>query len=292
MRAVVLVLALVFVGLAACRRDGTIIGDFVQSLPGYDLSVLDGTGRHDFLRIVNSELCPCGHPHHVGRCIASQAKCEDSHRMARFAIRRLRAGDSLSRVILMLDRVFQQSDKPAEIPLDGAPIRGNPQAPVTLVEFASFACPHCARLAPVLERLVKEFEGKVRVAFKHAPLTRHPRAMLAAQAAVAAQNQGKFWEMYDALFRNQRTFDRQKILLIASALGMNLERFTRDLEAASTKARIEADRKLARKLRIPGTPALFVAGRQVLGRLRFENLRDYVDIALDRGPGTVAAAAK
>jgi protein-disulfide isomerase len=290
MRARALVLALVLVGITACRRDSTIIGDFVQSLPGYDLSVLDGTGRHAFLRIINSELCPCGHPHHVGRCITNRAKCEDSHRMARFAIRRLRAGDGLSRVILMLDRVFQQSDKPAEIPLDGAPFRGNPQAAVTLVEFADFECPHCARLAPVLERVVKEFDGKVRLAFKHAPLSRHPRAMLAAQAAIAAQNQGKFWEMYDALFRNQRILDRQKVLLIASALGMNLERFIRDLEAASTRARIEADRKLARKLRIPGTPALFVAGRQVLGKLRFENLRDYVDIALDRGPAAVAAA--
>ena len=87
-----------------------------------------------------------------------------------------------------------------DIDITGAPIRGKVDAPVTLVLFSDFQCPWCGRLEPVLTQLEEQNQGKLRIAFKHMPLAMHQYAESAALAAIAAQRQGKFWEMHDALF--------------------------------------------------------------------------------------------
>jgi protein-disulfide isomerase len=277
--------------LAACRGYVTVLGDRVTSLPGYDLERWTVEAREAFLKILNSELCPCGDAHHVARCIASSLKCPDSHRMARFAARRLAAGDSLSRVVLMLDRMFQQGEKPVLIPIGGAPLRGDPGAAVTVVEFSDFECPYCGKAQAALRKALAAFPGKVRLAFLHFPLERiHPNAMLASMAAVAAGYQGKFWEMHDLLFENQRSLSREAILGYAKRIGLDGERFARDLAHPRTRARVEADVALGKKLGIRGTPSTFVDGRRLQGAHRFENYRDYIEAALDAAAGSARAA--
>lgn len=92
---------------------------------------------------------------------------------------------------------------PKSVDLGDAPIRGKSDAKITLVEFSDFQCPFCGRSAPTVERILKEYEGNVRVAYKHYPLGFHPRAQITAEASECAKDQGKFWEFHDQLFASQ-----------------------------------------------------------------------------------------
>ena len=106
--------------------------------------------------------------------------------------------------------------------LSDAPIRGAADAPVTIVEFSDFQCGFCFRVNPTLAQLLDRYQGKVRLVFKHSPIEGHTAAPLAHRAAFAAQQQGKFWEMHDRIFANQRAMDREALLAHASALGLDL----------------------------------------------------------------------
>jgi predicted DsbA family dithiol-disulfide isomerase len=255
----------------------------VHELPGFDLSSLDALMRETFLKILHTEHCPCGHPHHVARSLLSdKPRCLDAQLMARFALRRLKSGDSMSRVVLMLDRMFQHGEKAVSIPLDGAPIRGLTGAPLTLVAFTDFQCPFCKKAQEVLSQLLKAYPSQLRIVFKHVPNPRHRRAMLASQAAIAAQNQGKFWEMHDRLFEDPKGVSREGLLDLARRLKLDVARFEKDLDLPETRARIEAESNLATKLGVQGTPTFFLNGRKIHGAMTLEDLRDHAEVELDR----------
>jgi protein-disulfide isomerase len=145
--------------------------------------------------------------------------------------------------------------------LDDAPVRGAPMAPVTIVEFSDFQCPHCAAAHPELARLVREFEGQVKLIFKHFPLEAHSRATAAARAAEAARHQGKFWEMHDVLFEHQHQLEDSELERYASMLGLDLERFRTDVASDETRERVDADREQGKRLGIEGTPTIYINGR-------------------------------
>ncbi len=156
------------------------------------------------------------------------------------------------------------------IPVADSPIRGDENAWVTIVVFADFQCPFCARLAATLDE-VKELydQGTVRLVFKHFPLEHHDAAMPAARGAEAAHQQGKFWQMHDALFDQlaglQGDDPQQVIFDTAQRLGLDEEQFQRDFESDETTARIEADRQLADELQLDSVPAVFVNGGYISG---------------------------
>src|SRR5262249_34749660 len=103
----------------------------------------------------------------------------------------------------LTDQNVQSANAPVEIPIGDSPIMGSVKAPVTIVEFSDFQCPFCSKVVPTVKQIEQEFKGKVRVAFKQLPLPFHNNAQLAAEAALAAQEQGKFWEMHDKMFAHQ-----------------------------------------------------------------------------------------
>ena len=105
------------------------------------------------------------------------------------------------------------------------PVRGSSRAPVTLVAFSDFQCPFCARAEPTLAELLKTYGDKLRVVWKHQPLSGHPQAMPAALAAEAARQQGKFWEMHDRLFSHQAELSPQAYERWAAELGLDVARF-------------------------------------------------------------------
>lgn len=159
----------------------------------------------------------------------------------------------------------EQFKNPIKIDVSNAPVRGNPSAKVTIVEFSDFQCPYCKRGAQVMEQLLKDMPNDVKVAFKHLPLPMHPMARPAARAAVAAGKQGKFWEMHDKLFGNQEALSEDAFEKYAKELGLNVDKFKADIKDPATDKQIEEDSKLANSLEINGTPGFVVNGVKVFG---------------------------
>lgn len=151
---------------------------------------------------------------------------------------------------------------------------GPADAPVTLEEFGDFQCPPCGLLHPVLKEMEKEFGSRLRVIFREFPLVpTHPHALNAAKAAEAAGLQGKFWEMHDMLFVNQRTwhpaFDARPIFeSYAVKIGLDLDKFRRDISGSVVEQRIFLDGKRGHAMGVSGTPTVFMNGRE----LAFESL--------------------
>jgi protein-disulfide isomerase len=171
----------------------------------------------------------------------------------------------------------EQDAKVWKVDPGDAPSRGPRNAPVTLVVFSDFQCPYCARVEPTITQIEKEYAGKVRVVWKNFPLDMHPNAKPAAAAALAAGEQGKFWEMHDKLFENQRALDRANLEKYAQDLGLDLARFRAALDSAKVGAKIASDMKEAAEVDVSGTPATFVNGRKIGGAYPYETFKKLVD---------------
>lgn len=170
---------------------------------------------------------------------------------------------------------------------DGSPSVGAADAKVSIVAFSDFQCPFCSRAVPTLEQVEKEYGDKVRIVFKHLPLSIHPKAPAAHAAAEAAHRQGKFWEMHDLIFGNQREMSPERYLQYATELGLDVEKFKKDLESAEVKKRIDDDTSEASRLNVRGTPAFFINGRYLSGAQPFETFKQRIDEELASG-GTQA----
>ena len=155
-----------------------------------------------------------------------------------------------------------------------------PPAPteIKIELFSDFQCPFCgAFYKPIRELQAKGVDGaKVTVEFKNFPLNFHPFAQLAAQAGVAAREQGKFWEMHDLMFSNQSALKREDLLKDAESLGLDMERFRKDLDSNRTKSLIQADLAEGTKRGVQGTPTFFVNGKEHSGTMPFEELSKLV----------------
>lgn len=165
--------------------------------------------------------------------------------------------------------------------------QGPADAPVTLEEFGDFQCPPCGLLHPVLKQMENEFGPKLRVIFREYPLAQaHPHALSAARAAEAAGLQGKFWEMHDMLFTNQSAwhpaFDARPIFEdYAVKIGLDLEKFRRDVNSSVVEQRIFLDGTRAHALGVKGTPTVFMNGREIpFESLPPERLRPLIQAAL------------
>ncbi len=171
-------------------------------------------------------------------------------------------------------------DRRYQISLASEPVRGAKDAPVTIVEFSDFQCPFCQRVGATLDQIEREYGGKVKIAFKHLPLSMHPKAPDAHAAAEAAHRQGRFWEMHDRIFANQQEMSGEKYSEYAREIGLDVARFERDRTSSEVKERIEADKRVADALGVSGTPAFFVNGRFLSGAQPFESFKELIDAEL------------
>jgi protein-disulfide isomerase len=147
-------------------------------------------------------------------------------------------------------------------------VRGNPDAPVTLEEFGDFQCPPCGQFASFVEELRKEYDSRLRIVFRNFPLPAHEHAREAALAAEAAGFQGKFWEMYDTLYREQSAWSkapntRELFESYAGTLGLNMDQFKKDMDSDKARERVDSDRALGDSLGIKVTPTLFINNHPV-----------------------------
>jgi len=162
-------------------------------------------------------------------------------------------------------------------------------SPVVLEEYGDYQCPPCGILHPVLKQIEHEYGDQLRVVFRHYPLTKiHKHAMIAAQAAEAARNQGKFSQMHDRLYGTQNAWKdladgRPTFMGYARELGLNVERFSRDMDSPEVQQRIASDMQRGSGVGVSGTPTVFIEGQM----LRFEattpdGLRQGINIMLQR----------
>jgi protein-disulfide isomerase len=158
-----------------------------------------------------------------------------------------------------------------------SPVKGPNSAPIKIVEWSDFQCPFCSRASPTLAQIEREYGDKVQIAFKHMPLAMHSKARPAHAAAEAAGMQGKFWEMHDLIFADQRAMSEAKYIEYATQLGLDVNKFKSDAASPQVEARISADYAQASKLGVTGTPAFFVNGRFLSGAQPFASFKRLID---------------
>jgi protein-disulfide isomerase len=162
------------------------------------------------------------------------------------------------------------------------PSLGPASAKVTVVEFSDFQCPYCSKAAATVHQVREAYGDKVRLVFKHHPLPFHKDAPLAHQAAAEANAQGRFWELHDRLFANQKSLQRADLEASAQSLGLDMARFRAALDSSVHKAHIDADATQAVELGASGTPAFFINGRFLSGAQPFDVFKTAIDEELAR----------
>ncbi|MEL7370905.1 MAG: thioredoxin domain-containing protein [Myxococcota bacterium] len=171
---------------------------------------------------------------------------------------------------------------PVDIKLGKAPLHGKKDAPIQLVVFSDFQCPFCGRVNPTIDQVKKEYGDKVSVAFKHFPLSFHADAEPAAVASLAAHRQGKFWQMHDKLFENQRALKRADLVSYAKDLQLDVAKFEKDLDDPELKQWVKSDMAEGTKVGVRGTPATFINGMMLSGAQPFDAFKRLIEAELKK----------
>ena len=152
-----------------------------------------------------------------------------------------------------------------DIDVTGSPVKGAAEAPVNMVVFTDFQCPYCIKLVPLLDEILAKNQGKVKITFKNMPLQFHEMAEPAARAALAAHEQGKFWEFHDKLFTAPQ-LNAALFTSIASSLGLDMARFETDMKSPAIRQKLNKDMLDAQKAGVTGTPTVYINGRKLKQR--------------------------
>jgi len=279
-----------------CAQDWNTL----ENLPAVDMSSLSTTQKATALKLLRDHGCPCGCSMKVAECRVKDPNCYYSKGLASVMVASLKAGKTEKEALADAEASrfahppeHKLLEDPIEIPTAGAPETGPDNAPITLVEFSDFQCPYCTLATPQIQLVLKTYPTQVRLFFKQFPLDMHSQAAGAAAAAVAAQKQGKFWEMHDALFASHNDLSRPTILALASALGLDVKRFEADLNSPEVRKAVTHDQEDGFNVGVMATPTLFIDGQHYNGNIKLENLKPILDAELKHpaSPAKKPAAA-
>lgn len=241
-------------------------------IPKVDTAGMTPSERAAFQRLLEKFPSACGKSHSLLTSLRSDPTCKRSEIVARWVAKALNDGLLESEVEEKYASRFGNT-KCYEIDTTGAASKGDPKAPITIVEFSDFQCPHCKDAAPVLKQLLAEFP-QVRLVFMNYPISAmHPQAANAAAAAIAAGKQDKFWAYHDKLFENQANLSPAELLRFAQELKLDVKKFQTDMEAA--RARVKAERAQGEKADLQATPSIYVNCRKVENS-NIETLRSHI----------------
>jgi protein-disulfide isomerase len=255
-----------------------------DSLPGVDATSLTPEQKAVALKVLRDTGCSCGCAMKLAECRFADPKCAFSTNLAKVAMDAAKAGKDEAGIRAAIDAstwAHPQQPKlledPVHIPVAGSPSLGPDTAPVTLVEFSDFQCPYCAAAVPQIQAVLKAYPSQVRLVFKQFPLTDiHPQANLAAAAALAAQKQGKFWPLHDAMY-SERDLSREGIFAMAQKAGLDMKRFEADLQSTDVQESIVRDVQDGEAAGVEGTPSLFINGQKYNGPLNLSVLKPILD---------------
>ena len=281
---------------ATCEKTGE--GDPTKEKPGPDVAVVSLEGvdtapltpreRKEWSQYVSEFLSPCPNvPVPIAQCVKEKRDCNRCLPAAKHVLKGVKDGMSREQV----EKSYKNRFDPANVknvPIDGSPTKGPEGAPITMVEFADFQCPHCAEFAPMLDKLLESRKGEIQFVYKLYVLGKFPQSETAARAAFAAGKQGKFWEMHHMIFQNQQRLSMQDLDAMATQLGIDVSRMHADMQSQEASDRLAKDRKLGEDLKIEGTPTIFINGRQYDGH---QDMNEWLNTELQMAGRTVPAAS-
>jgi len=267
-----------------------------ETLGNIDLSELTPVQKKAVLKIVREQDCSCQCGMKTAECIMKDSNCSYSRALAKIAIQGVKDGKSLIEISKLMDASPKAHrpkllEAPVNIAVEGSPVRGPADARITLVEFSDFECPYCSAAVKQVDIVMAAYPKDVKLIYKQFPLSMHPHAELAAEASLAAREQGKFWEMYDVLFKNFRQLSRNSILAMAKDLGLDMEKFKSDLDSGKYKTEVEKDISDGEAANVYGTPAFYINGKQYNGEVTLAALKPILAAEL-KGQTKEAVAAK
>jgi protein-disulfide isomerase len=238
--------------------------------------------RGQWATLVSELLAPCpAVPVSIAQCIRESRPCGLCTQAAKWLAEAVRAGASEEQAHRAYSERFDPS-KVKVLPIAGSPTRGPDDALVTVVEFADFQCPHCRLAVSLIDAVLAAHPDKVRLVYKSYTLSFHTRGEPAARAALAADSQGKFWEMEHVLFEHQDHLEDADLERYAAMLKINLPKWRADMSSSRVSDQIAADHALGESLNLKGTPTIYVNGRE-LDLEQEESLEARVDAELSEG---------
>lgn len=293
-RVVPLALVLLGAGLLMAQDWKT-----ANSVPGVDFSGLSPAQKTLVLKILREQGCSCGCNMKIAECRQMDPQCSYSTGLAAAVIDAIKQGKSEKDAIAAANASKWAHTQPQKvlddavaIPVAGAPVTGPQNAPITLVEFSDFQCPYCTAAFPELKAVLQAYPTQVKLIFKEYPLEIHSQADLAAAAAVAANKQGKFWAMHDAMFTHHEDLSRKAILALAKENGLDMDRFENDIDSTQVRETVVRDVQDGDRAGVEGTPTIFINGQRYNGPIVAAALRPLLDAELKnlKQPNQTASA--
>jgi protein-disulfide isomerase len=232
-----------------------------KTLPGVDTDKLTGREMRSFLELVQQLYAPCPEQAvSIAQCVEESRPCAACRPAASLLADKVHAGATPEEGRAVYKARFGPDLK--KVDAADSPSRGPADAPVQILVWSDFQCPHCRAAMPILDRIFEKFSPKVRLVHKFYPLRGHTRAEPSARAAIAAQNQGRYWEMERLLFGHQDRQEDTDLEGYAKELKLDLKRFHADMDADRTKDIIKRDHGDAERSGLSGTPFILINGRE------------------------------
>jgi protein-disulfide isomerase len=261
--------------------------DTLKNIPGMDFSSMPQAQRQELATVLKDQFCFCGCPHALGACLRQHTPCRHAQRMVTLAATLVELGFPATEITNQLSTYFLSfKDTRADFKVDARMCKGPKDAPVTVVEFFDFECPHCGKVRPMLEKWVAQ-NNNVRLCAVPFPLPMHPNAIPAGKVAFLAREKGKYWEVYDALFENQTHLTRNLIKEIGVKAGFTPAEVDRALANEAYEKEIRARHDAALGAGVEGTPTLFFNGHKlslpVLGPVLNPALDDEIEWKAQKG---------
>jgi len=264
---------------AAARPAARSAEELAAALPGFPMESVPAYLRDTLVEAAQDEFVFDGSPYTLAGCLRENYACKDNAlRGLSLLASYLRAGAGRSEALTAYNRYYRSFEKAQRQTIDTstAACRGPEDAPLQLVEFSDFECPHCAAVRPLLEGIVAERKD-VRLCFMHFPLPMHSNASSAAQATVFAARHGKFWELHDKIFENQQRLSVDVIKQLVAQVGLDPQALVKAVAADELSPVVEKQKAEGQRLGIQGTPSIYVNGRKLEPPLTPELLRFTLD---------------
>ena len=262
-------LGLIFFVAVLCVAEAPSNWQTAPEYPGVDWHGISGARKDAAMKFIREEQCSCGCNMKIAECRMKDPGCGYSRKLASVAMKGFAEGKTVAAVRADVKKAASEPppvfEEPVKISLAGDPAKGPDIARVTIVEFSDFQCPFCSKAVAEANEIVRQFPKDVRLVFKQFPLDSHKDAEFGAEASLAAQAQGKFWQMHDLLYAGFPDLSRKTVFNYAKELNLDIKQFTADVDSHKFRNRVQMEEKQGEDAGVGGTPTFFINGKKYNG---------------------------